>query len=375
MELNVPGPRRTKWECGYCGCFFQDPGGLDKHVWKIHLDKLATKRKLKCCGRNRKKLYKCCYCGCSLQNQVKFVEHVQIHEKKLVAKRKLQLHCCGNYVTKRHKHKFWSCHYCECVFRDASSQQGHISNVHKCPKCHEFILTDDLCAQHKIKHDKEEELKMQQKLKEQQRQLEIEQECDNFVLNYVKTNKLDEYQLRPDCKLDFSYIFSDRFDLEKEELLAIVKKFDIDILSADLYDCHERFLNGGEKIIYLLENGALSVESDSFLSWMDNLTYRIDATIINDMVEYFLDKDYEIKPNWVAAVASHIFERDEVIERIKEKYTFTFDEIYEAGYECHLENPDRREFYRNIHKHFPNPDFPDPNFPDPDLIDEDSDSY
>ncbi|XP_055326873.1 uncharacterized protein LOC129580453 [Sitodiplosis mosellana] len=53
------------------------------------------------------------------------------------------------------------------------------------------------------------------------------------------------------------------------------------------------------------------------------------------------------------------------MERIKEKYTYTFDEVYKAREEdSFFDSRARDEFYVQVHKHFPDPDFEDP-FADP----------
>lgn len=64
---------------------------------------------------------------------------------------------------------------------------------------------------------------------------------------------------------------------------------------------------------------------------MMRLTFSIFGTGKHDdyvmkIIWYLLDKDYKFKAEWAASVIKN----DELIERIKQKHAFTFDEIYKA---------------------------------------------
>lgn len=192
---------------------------------------------------------------------------------------------------------------------------------------------------------------------------ELRQQSKNLVLQYVKNNKLGEYQPPPDFKPDFEYIFTEH-QFEKEELAALVKKFKLNLFE-ELYEVSEYLSN--EEIIYLLENDAISIED--IISWMDGLAVNcFVGEALGEMVEYFLKKDYEITIKWIAAL---VYEggHDELIEQIKKKYTtFTFDDIYGArdadSINTYSDNDAIKRFYVAVHEHFPDPDFEDP-FADP----------
>lgn len=94
---------------------------------------------------------------------------------------------------------------------------------------------------------------------------------DDFVHTYVKANRLDEYRSHLDYEPDLNYIvFSYRFG--KEEWLSFIKKFKRQFLDL-FFDCFKpdsyyvvcdehHFLTeqfNSQTILYLLENGALSV--------------------------------------------------------------------------------------------------------------------
>lgn len=295
---------KTFVECDHCNCVFARKELLNDHNRKIHKTESTGKRKLKCCKQNEKK-------------RQKFHQH--------------------------------QCDYCECTFQKKYELQNHVNFIHKCRTCYQIVLTEDIRIQHEVKHEADKRKKEESEKLHKQRD-------DDLVMNYVKTDKLDEYQPDPDYEPDEYYIFNKFYDLNKEEMLKLVKKFDLEgILNGcdiDRFTCNE--------IIYLLENDALTIEDVT--SFLDSTTYSLGYDkISSELVTYFLDKDYEIKREWVAKVIND----NALIERIKQKYTYTFDEVYEARQEQSFY--DQRywdEFYVQVHKHFPNPEFEDP-FADP----------
>lgn len=69
-----------------------------------------------------------------------------------------------------------------------------------------------------------------------------------------------------------------------------------------------------------------------------------------------MEKDYEIKPEWVA----NVIDDGGLVEEIKEKYTFTFYEVYEAREDSSIFDKDHwKRFYKQVHEHFKDPNFKD----------------
>lgn len=101
-------------------------------------------------------------------------------------------------------------------------------------------------------------------------------------------------------------------------------------------------------IIYLLDNGAVS-EGDA-TDWIYSYVNNSEKVI-----EYFLKKGFKIEPHWVARNINN----GDLIEHIKAKCQFTFDEIYESR-EIYFDEDENNQFYVEVHKHFPDPDFEDP---------------
>lgn len=261
------------------------------------------------------------------------------------------MNCCNYNEKKRQKMDQHLCYYCECTFRKKRDLDKHIRGVHTCSKCYDVGLTGDARAMHTIRHKQEADTKELQK--QRQRQMD-----KDFILDYVKANKLDEWQWQSDYEPDFDYILTNhRF--ENEELLRFVKKFPDEF--ADFLGCScESFASND--LIYLVENGAWSIDdlAESLDNWLGSLG---DDDYVSEVLAYLLDKDYKIKAEWVAKAIND----NELIERIKEKFTFTFDEIYDARVDCSISSTDEdawNEFYVQVHKHFPDPDFKDP-FADP----------
>lgn len=204
-------------------------------------------------------------------------------------------------------------------------------------------MTDSVRAEHTLRHNQEDQLKKLQK----QRQHKMD---DDFVL-WVKANKLNEYRSHLlDYEPDFDYIF-DRYHFEKEELLQIAKNFNgqfYDFLHGYFSVCSEYPFEYGH-LIYLVENHEFPI--DVLLDRLDDFMFMLDSEqFVSATLMYFLDINYKIKPEWVARA----IEDDNLIERIKEKYTFTFDEIYGAHNEDILySNELVDDFYVQVHKHFP----------------------
>lgn len=291
-EINKKSPN-ANLECDGCECFFESKEKLDAHNREIHKGQSGVKRKMYCCKENAKK-------------------------------------------SKPNQSREWQCDYCECSFGKEQQRDDHTKYVHKLP---EIVFTNMI----RDKRQREEDAGRQK------------QRDEDLVLNYIKTDKLDEYQAEPGYEPDFYRIFH-HYDLSKEELLKFVQKFDI----VDILPHYDNDTFTFEEIEYLLDNDVLSIEDVA--GFMDGLTYSLaDDEIMFDLVGYFLDEDHEIKREWVAKTIND----DALMERIKQKYTFTFDEVYEAREEDSMFDQERwDEFYVQVHKHFPNPDFKDP-FADP----------
>ncbi|XP_055320440.1 uncharacterized protein LOC129577444 [Sitodiplosis mosellana] len=222
-----------------------------------------------------------------------------------------------------------------------------MKNVHQCPKCRQIVLTEEVRAEHEIKHEEEQRKKEELKKKQEERD-------EDLVLNYVKTNKLDEYQPEPDYKPNIDYIIA--CGLNIEEISRFVKKFDVKNILASIVAYFDFDAFTCEEITYLLENGAVRVEDVAWFLDFFSLSSS-NHKILSELVAYFLDKGYKIEREWVAKA----IDDDALMERIKQKYTYTFDEIYGALEVNPLDNQlDRDEFYVQVHKHFPNPDFKDP---------------
>lgn len=298
-DINKKATNYT-WECGYCECAFKKKKMLDDHNHEIHSLQLASKRKLNCCEHNGKK------------------------------RQKLDQH---------------PCHYCECVFRNKFERDSHVDRVHKCSNCADIILNDEIRTIHDAQHKQEDQL---ERLQEQrQRQMD-----DDFVLCYVNANKLDEYQPSSDQEPDIKYILSN-YEFEREELLQFVKKFKAEFIDSFDSENFEECPFEPADLAYLAENGALTNEDlayfqDCFVGYEDD----------GSMLLYLLDRDYQIKPEWVA----NVIDNDELVERVKQKHTFTFREIYETAEPD--DEDEHNRFYVQVHRHFPNPNFKDP-FADP----------
>lgn len=312
------------------------------------------KLKLPCCEINKKPRnahweWQCAYCECSFKTVNSFDDHNrEIHREQFAVKRKLE--CCHDNEKKRQKTDHHECIYCECTFRRKLDRDSHVIRIHECQNCGGYLmLADDVRAQHTIRHNQEARLEKLQKLR--QRQMD-----DDFVLNYVKANKLDEYQPQPDYEPDFDYIiFNYRF--EKDVLLPFVKAFKCEFLDT-IMENYDDF--GSAEIVHLAENGALSIEDVA--DFLDCVIYGMDSDDEwSVLFSYLVANDYDIQTRWVARV----IDNDEIIECIKEKNTFTFDEIYEERDNISIYNDEAmNRFYVAVHKHFPDPDFKDP-FADP----------
>lgn len=218
-----------------------------------------SKLKLPCCKYNEKSPlteWDCSYCECSFRTMDLVFNHVRVfHSQQFTAKRKLT--CCNYQEIKRQKFgdegRDQKCHYYECMFRNENDHNNHVNAVHKCI-CGEIVLTADVRAQHKAKHAYEAkiaELEALQAHREAQlEQLQDQRQHrmdDDFVLKYVKTNKLDEYEPQPDYK-PRGYIISNH-DFEKEELVRFVKKFKDEFLESvsHKYDIFESNTFAGKR--------------------------------------------------------------------------------------------------------------------------------
>lgn len=140
------------------------------------------------------------YCECVFEKKDQLDDHIRdMHGVQFTGERKLV--CCIWSDNKRFKteHCHHECFYCECAFQKKYLLKNHICTVHQRPKCHQILLTEEIRAQHQIKHDEE-----------QRKKLEAEKlqtgNYDNLVVNYLLTNKLDEYRTDTDFKPELLYI-------------------------------------------------------------------------------------------------------------------------------------------------------------------------
>lgn len=305
--------------------------------------------KLPCCDFNKKsedKNLKCDDCECFFRNEEELDDHTrEMHKSGITGKRKMK--CCEyNANRKRVKYELHhhSCEFCECTFQKKKEKENHINGNHKCRKCYQIVLTEEIRAEHEIKHVEE------QRQKDEKEKKQREMDAD-LVRNYVKTGKLDEYQIDPNYELNVYDILVHHY-MEKDELLQFAKKFEIDNIIG--YGDMETF--SCEDITYLLENNA--VEFKDVTVFLDGTTYWLgDDEIVSELLAYFLDKGYDIKPEWVAKAIND----DALMERIKQKYTFTFDEIYKARRrDSMFDQSSWDDLYVQVRKHFPK-HFPNPN--------------
>lgn len=171
-----------------------------------------------------------------------------------------------------------------------------------------------------------------------QRQLKDDASVADFLI--LKT--MNDNELTSDHELDFEYILQKYGEfIGGEELLHFISK-----LNMNFHNHYERLKD--DDIIYLLDNGAVSEEDAA-----DYIYSYVSSS--EKLIEYFLDKGFKIEPHWVAR---NIY-RDDLIERIKSKCQFTFDEIYESR-QIYFDEDEDNHFYVDVHKHFPDPDFEDP---------------
>lgn len=316
------------------------------------------KVKLSCCENNTNGPNKCDHCQCLFESADLLDAHYrEIHPLRFVRKRKSS--CCEENEKKRQKFFQHQCDYCECTFQKKVQLKCHVGQVHGCATCGQTMLTKDVRSEHEIKHAEERREREENERKEMELKELQHQKDDDLILNYVKTNKLDEFPSDPDYQPDHQYIYNNFLHkLDNEELLRFAKKFGVSGIFDDdgeFEDFFDRITYN--QIVHLLENDVVSVEDVAdYISNMTDSYYPPD--IMPELVTYFLDKDYEIKREWVAKLVDR---DDALIERIKQKHTYTFDEIYGARdlSEFH-QNADRDEFYKQVHEHFPDPDYEEP---------------
>lgn len=171
--------------------------------------------------------------------------------------------------------------------------------------------------------------------------------------NYVKTNKLDDYQPEIGYKPNYEYILNTYSNiLENEELLRFIKRFE---LKGFLCNYQTYRLFNFEKITYLLKNNAVCIED--IVTYLDKAARSVGGDkFISEWIPYFLNKDHEIKPQWVVKV----IDDDELIERIKPKHTFTFKEVINSRQQTSFRDQDDRDkFSVQVRKHF-SPEVKDP---------------
>lgn len=228
---------------------------------------------------------------------------------------------------------------------------------HQCSRCGEILSDLDNAQLHKTRHRQESQIGVFKK----QRQREMD---DDFVLCYVKANRLNEYEPRLDYEPDFRSI-SSNYLFEKEEWLMLMNKFKPHLLHVLFESFEDSFGRKKQKrlfkrlnaqiLSYLLEYGALSViDAIDFLNHLLNTDgYEDHASAI---VSNLLQRGCNVKTEWVAKVLND----DELIQRIKEKCTYTFDEIHKAR-QWDVFSPfdvnKLKTFGANIQKHFYHPKF------------------
>lgn len=260
---------------------------------------------------------------------------------------KRNMDCGEPNEEKRQKPDERACQYCERTFRKEVDRDDHVNSVHKCSTCYDVVLTDGMRAIHNSRHQQEAQLE----------QLELQQQHqkdDDFVLCYVKANELHEYRPSSEYEPDFDYIFANHH-FNQYELLQIVSKF-----KSEFLDSMFALQNFGNiqcaDLIHLVDNGALPI--DDLANVVHSLLYEIhDEDFVFKLISYLLEKDCEIKAEWIAETIYN----DELIERIKQKHTFTFEDVYEAGEGSPiwaLWSDDQKEAFRiQVNRHFPKRNF------------------
>lgn len=196
---------------------------------------------------------------------------------------------------------------------------------HECHDCHELLTSAEEETLHKQKHEEE--------------RLAIKQATDDFVKLFVLPNHLDDYN--GEFQISFDHLFSTyRENITLEHLEFFITKLDLDIMKYS-------YAFGSDNIISLFERNVITekkltdVISDNPLE-----TY--------DLIEYLLEHNYSIEADWVGILIRYGVD-DELIESIKEKHNFTFDEIFGAV-RC-WDDRSEREFHKAVHKFFPDSDF------------------
>lgn len=178
-----------------------------------------------------------------------------------------------------------------------------------------------------------------------QRQRELN---DDFVLCYIKANKPADCRSQSGFKPDYRYIIKN-FTFENEELLRLVKKFKSEFRDTLHYRSDHKFPFEWWSLFYLVEHNALSLEDVATL--LDNLMYgSANVDFVLKILAFLLDNDYKIKPEWVANAIND----NALMERIKAKHTFTFDEIFEASnWNPYSHDDERNALCAKIRRHFP----------------------
>lgn len=228
-------------------------------------------------------------------------------------------------------HRNLKCKHCEQTFRFQNVLENHVKCVHKCRTCGK-VVTDSDMKDHTAMHNRETEVEEEAKRKEKQF-------YDDFMENVIRTKKLSEYQSAEE--LDFCYIFDNyRNDIDDELLLVFVRH-------GMKIGNHFQQLDDGQ-IIFLLENDAISMEDA--VNLIDNTTYKSKAV---QLIEYFLEKNVEIKPKWIAELIDENCD-GALIDRIKQKHNFTFTDIYSES--KHWLHKTREDFIDAVYAHFADPE-------------------
>lgn len=177
-------------------------------------------------------------------------------------------------------------------------------------------------------HLKESEMeKVHSKLEAQLEKLEQlrQVELDDDIVLYAKAKVLDEYKPSVDYIPNFKDIFSYYRKLSNDDLVQPVRMFKTGFFKA--ISNAFRLQYGVDTLIYLVENNALSIDDVATFFDRQTVYFTSEKRRKHDMISYFLDRGYAIKPKWVA----FIIDNSELIHRIKKKYSFTFNEIYEES--------------------------------------------
>lgn len=277
--------------------------------------------------------------------------------------KKRKMCCCDTNSKKQEKNKRKAsiqCDYCQCTFYTHNLRGQHML-LHQCAYCGSDCFAVDGGRTCELRHEQEYQLEELQ----DRRQREMD---DNFVFAYVKAFRLTEYRPQlDDYEPNFDYILLN-YRFEKEEWLTIIKKYKRQFLHSFFGSFKGWYLIGlgkrehfteqfnAEMFPYLLSNRAMNIQDVAdFLQ----IIFRKEENnaYAKSIVSHLTDNGYTIKAEWVANVIND----DELIERIKQKHTFTYDQIHKTSqWDTPLDANGLKMFYTQLQKHFYNSNFENP---------------